>query len=134
MGFDVRRGAAQLTGGGVAAQFPRRPNNGVLNESIPLFFIGRNRIGFWVAREAQGRIGGMFLLRRSALRFANRSSAPAGCATMSLNDCLELDVKNQGNPIAAWLARIVSSLGDLIPKYPPPLAIGRQRLEKGRWR
>jgi hypothetical protein len=114
--------------------FPQRPNSGALNESIPLFFIGRNTLGFWVAREARGRTGGVFLFRRSALRFANINSAPAGCATMFLNERLELDLENQGNPLAAWLVRIAFRLSHLIPKYPPPLAIGRHKLEKGEWR
>jgi hypothetical protein len=115
-------------------KFPRRPNSGVLSESIPLFFIGRNRLGFWVARESQGRTGGIFLFKRSALRFANRNSAPAACATMSLDERLELDLKNQGNPLAAWLVGVAARLSNLIPKYPPPLAIGRARSGKGRWR
>jgi len=122
------------TGDGAAiANFPQRPSSGVLSESIPLFFIGRNTLGFWVAREAEGRAGGVFLLRRSALRFANRSSAPAGCATMFLKERLELDVKNEGNPITAWLVGIASRASNLIPKYPPPIAIGRQKFERGRW-
>ena len=38
---------------GTVAKFPRRPDAGVLSKSIPLFFIGRNRNGFWIAREAE---------------------------------------------------------------------------------
>jgi hypothetical protein len=134
MGFDVRRGGGHVTGSAVVAKFPRRPNSGVLSESIPLFFIGRNKLGLWVAREAQGGAGGVFLFKRSALRFANRNSAPPGCATMSLSERLELDVENQGNPLAAWLIRFVSRLSNLIPKYPPPIALARQNLKKGGWR
>jgi hypothetical protein len=121
------------TNGKPTVAFPQRPNSGALSESIPLFFIGRNTFGFWVAREAQARTGGVFLFRRSALRFANVNSAPAGCATMFLDGRLELDVKNNGNPIAAALVRIASQLSNLIPKYPPALAV-RQKLEKGKWR
>ena len=58
--------AAPLASGSL----PRRPDVRVLNGVIPLFFIGRNKHGFWLAREARGRIGGMFFLRRSAYRFA----------------------------------------------------------------
>jgi hypothetical protein len=65
----------------VPAILPNRPDARVLNRAIPLFFIGRNKHGFWLAREAKGRIGGMFLLRRSALRFAQEASARHGCAT-----------------------------------------------------
>jgi hypothetical protein len=34
---------------------------GAVSDAIPAFFIGRNREGFWVARESRGRIGGLFL-------------------------------------------------------------------------
>jgi hypothetical protein len=122
------------TSGARRTVFPQRPNSGVLSESIPLFFIGRSRFGLWLVREAQGRTGGVFLFKRSALRFANKSSTPASYATMHLNERLELDVENHGNPLAAWLLRIASRLSNLIPKYPPPLAIGRQNFEKGGWR
>jgi hypothetical protein len=114
--------------------FPQRPDGGVLSESIPLFFIGRNTFGFWVAREAEGRSGGVFLFRRSALRFANRNSAPSACATMLLDEPLALDLENRGNPIVGWLVGIASLLRNLIPKYPPPIALGRRKSEKGGWR
>lgn len=135
MSFDARRNGCRVIGESAAVRkFPRRPNGGVLSELIPLFFIGRNGLGFWVAREAQGRTGGVFLFRRSALRFANRNCAPAGCATMALDARLELDVENQGNPIASWLIAIASRLGNLIPKYPPPITTGQRNFEKGKWR
>jgi hypothetical protein len=94
-------------------KLPPRPSAEILSEAIPLFFIGRNEDGFWVARESDGRIGGIFLRKRSALRFANRSAQPAGCAIMLLSERLELDVENKGNPFVAHLApakRIVSQL------------------------
>jgi hypothetical protein len=127
-------GDCRLNADAAITNFPLRPNSGVLSESIPLFFIGRNASGFWVAREAEGRTGGVFLFRRSALHFANRNSAPAGCATMFLNDRLELDVENKGSPLTAWLVGVASRVSNLIPKYPPPMAIWRQKSEKGGWR
>jgi hypothetical protein len=57
---------------GMTAKYPRRPDSGVLSESIPLFFIARNRAGLWVAREAEGHTGGIFLFKRSAVRFAEK--------------------------------------------------------------
>jgi len=99
--FDRRR--PPLASAGAAAKFPRRPDSGILSESIPLFFIGRNKSGFWIAREAEGRTGGIFLFRRSALGFAKTNSAPTGCATMLLAERFELDVENRGNPFVAWL-------------------------------
>lgn len=77
----------------------------VVSASIPAFFIGRNRAGLWVAREAAGRIGGLFLFRSSAVEFARTASAPSRCALVYPAETFELDVKNQGNPLIARLAR-----------------------------
>ena len=65
----------------VTAQF-RPLDPGILDDSIPAFFIGRNKEGFWVARDVDGRIGGIFLLENSALSFARENSRPEGCATI----------------------------------------------------
>ena len=108
------------------AEFPNRPNARTLSESIPLFFIARNHDGFWVAREAEGRIGGIFVSRRSALRFAETNSAAAGCATMVLPQRLELDIPNRGAKITAWLSALVGKLGRLISDHPPASRIRRE--------
>jgi hypothetical protein len=76
---------------------------GVLNASIPAFFIGRAKDGFWVARDAKGQNGGIFLLESSALAFARRHCAPSGCATIFLSERFELDLENQGNPLIVCL-------------------------------
>jgi hypothetical protein len=97
----------------VIAQFqPLDP--GIVNEEIPAFFIGRNMEGFWVARDARGQIGGLFLLETSALSFAKRNSEPAGCATIFPSERFELDLENSGNPIVAplgWLKRLAIGCG-----------------------
>ncbi len=115
-------------------KFPRWPESGVYSGSIPLFFIGRNKSGFWVAREAEGRTGGLFLFKRSALRFAEKNCAPVGCATMFLAERFELDVENQGNPLAAWLDAIRRFTAGIIPDYPPPIAIRPKKYKIGEWR
>lgn len=106
-GRPVRRGICLVVRAPGAARrhttFPRRPDPGVLSESIPLFFIGRNESGLWVARDAEGRKGGIFLFKRSALRFAAKNSGAPGCATMFLSERLELDVDNQGNSLIGWV-------------------------------
>jgi hypothetical protein len=90
----------------VAAQFqPLDP--GIVNEAIPAFFIGRNKEGFWVARDVKGRIGGLFLLKNSALSFARRNSQPGGCATIFLSERFELDLENKGNPLIAQLGLLI---------------------------
>jgi hypothetical protein len=88
-------------------KFPKRPDLTALSETIPLYYIGQNNRGFWVAREAAGLCGGVFLLRRSALRFAQQKSAPAGCATMFLDEPRELDVVNEGNRIVEPLTSVI---------------------------
>jgi hypothetical protein len=90
------------------AQF-RPLDAGIVNETIPAFFIGRNMEGFWVARDAKGRIGGIFLLRESAVSFAKRNSQSTRCATIFPSETIELDLDNKGNPLAAqlgWLKRL----------------------------
>jgi hypothetical protein len=114
---------------GTVAEFPRRPDSGVLSETLPLFFIGRNGRGLWVAREAAGRTGGIFLFKRSAVHFAQRNSAPTGCATMVLAERFELDLANHGNPLVAWLGTVLRGAAGLIPAYPPPIPIGRNKFK-----
>lgn len=115
------------------AKFPRRPDGRVLSGSIPLFFIGRNKNGLWVAREAEGRTGGIFLFKNSALRFARKHSASVGCATMFLAERFELDVENQGNPVVAWFDAVRRMTAGLIPDHPPPIEIRRKNLKKAAW-
>ncbi len=98
-----------------AALRPLDPD--VVSAAIPAFFIGRNGAGLWVAREANGRVGGLFLFKSSAIDFANRQSAPTRCALVFPAETFELDVENRGNPLivlaeGAWrlLARVVKRL------------------------
>jgi hypothetical protein len=89
----------------------------IVNEAIPAFFIGRNKEGFWVARDAKGQIGGIFLLESSALSFARESSRPAGCVTIFPSERFELDLENNGNPLVSYLAgamRLRRRTADLI--------------------
>jgi hypothetical protein len=87
-----------------AVTTPFQPLNAdIVNEAIPAFFVGRNKEGFWLARDVKGRIGGVFLFESSALSFARRHYWPSGCATIFLSERLELDLQNQGNPLIAYL-------------------------------
>jgi hypothetical protein len=103
----MRQEPGELHVQGQIAQMPGRPDRTVLNDSIPLFFIGRDRNGFWVAREAAGRSGGSFTFKRSATRFASKQSAPRGCATMFVEHTIELDVPNQGNRLVELIATAI---------------------------
>ena len=84
-----------------------RPSPRNFRHSIPAFFIGRNKEGFWVARDAKGQIGGIILLENSALSFARRNSWPAGCATIFPSERFELDLENKGNPLVAHLGPLI---------------------------
>jgi hypothetical protein len=83
------------------------PDPGIISDAIPAFYIGRDKCGFWVAREAKGRIGGLFLLKSSALAFAHAQGGQAGCATIFPHQRFELDLENEGNPLAVPLAPFV---------------------------
>jgi hypothetical protein len=96
-------------------QLPTRPDDTVLSDAIPLFFIGRNHNGFWVARESTGRCGGLFLLRRSAARFARRNGLSGGGATMLVDHPIELDLANRGSK----LAELMAALADVVNRRAP---------------
>jgi hypothetical protein len=102
----------------VTAQFQPLDHN-IISESIPAFFIGRNMEGFWVARDVNGQIGGIFLLETSALSFAKRNSRSAACATIYPYGTIELDLENEGNPLVAQLG----SLARLSPRVRQRMAV-----------
>ena len=106
-----------------ATQLPRRPDASVLSEAIPLFYIGRNKSGLWVVREAAGGSGGLFVFKQSAARFARRQSEPDGCAMMFLAEPFELDVDNQGGRFAGLLAaasKVVARRAPLLVSFIGP--------------
>ena len=88
----------------------------IVSPSIPAFFIGRNRAGFWVARESKGRAGGIFLFKSSAMEFARSESAPSRCALIFPIEPFELDIENRGNLLIAWLAPVI---GPLVKRIEP---------------
>jgi hypothetical protein len=92
-----------------AASF-QRPGPDVLNETIPVVFIGRNRNGLWVVRDAEARFGGLFWRERSALAFARANAAPNPCAIVFPQARFELDMQNHGNPLLTPLAAAIRLL------------------------
>jgi hypothetical protein len=88
-----------------------RPGPDVLSRAIPVVFIGRNRAGFWVARDADGKFGGLFWRKGSALRFAKTNAGPTGCAALFPRARFELDLENQGNPLVTGLGAAKLFLG-----------------------
>jgi hypothetical protein len=112
-----------------AIRFPRRPDATVISDAIPLYYIAQNKNGFWLAREAEGRNGGVFLFKSLALRFARRKSAPSGCATMVLSEQLELDVPNQGSRTVAAFAAAIAAVKRRAPAL---VAVIRMAVVAGR--
>jgi hypothetical protein len=80
---------------------------GIVSDTIPAFFIGRNMEGLWIARDAKGQNGGIFLLQNSALTFAKRNSGRRGCATIFPSERFELDLESRGNPPAKPLVSLI---------------------------
>jgi len=120
---------------GATASWPERPAPSVLSKSIPLFFISCDNDGFWIACEADFRIGGIFLSQRSALRFAQRRSKPTGCATMILAETHNLDIENRGNRFVAQLRparRLMMRLASKLATAAGP-AIANVRALGARW-
>lgn len=103
-----------------AAETPfRRPGPEDLSASIPVFFIGRNKDGHWVVRGADGKSGGLFWRKQSAIRFATRSAWPARCATIFPSSTVELDLENRGNPLLSH-----AGFTRLLRKMTPPATAG----------
>jgi len=92
-----------LAAGRLGAVPPAALDAGIVSDAIPAFFIGRNKDGFWVARDARGRIGGIFLLEASAVSFARTQAGPGGCATIFPTEKFELDLENDGNPLIGFV-------------------------------
>jgi hypothetical protein len=58
-----------------------------------------------VARDADAKIGGMFLFEKSALNFANRHTWPVRCAIIYPSEKFELDIENDSNRPPAYFGQ-----------------------------
>ena len=114
---------------------PQRPDPSIVSRAIPLVYVGRNHDGFWVALDADTRIGGLFLFKSGALRFGHRRRAGSLGATMEMAQ-LELPGKNRGNPLVGYLAAAKHAAATLISKlagsFGKPLAAARKALAAAR--
>lgn len=86
-----------------------RPDATSLDADAVLFLIGKNKDGFWVAREEHGCAGGRFFTERGALQFARRWASPLGCTTMRVSEPLELDFKGEGDTFIPLFAALKSA-------------------------
>ena len=88
----------------MAVRFPPLDSD-IVSEAIPAFFIGRNKDGFWVARDAKGKIRGSFPVQELRPVLCKAEQPARGCATIYPSVRFELDLDNKGNPLVAQLAR-----------------------------
>jgi hypothetical protein len=58
----------------------------------PLFLVGKDSHGNWVARDQSGRCGGLFVGRDEALKFARAENGNRPQAIVMVDDVLELDM------------------------------------------
>ena len=103
------------TGPEHATRFPPRPDGTMIREAISLYYIAQNQNGLWLAREAIGKNGGLFFLKRSAMRFAREKSQSASCATMGLPEMLELDIPNESGRLAAVFDSAINAVARRVP-------------------
>ena len=82
---------------------PSVVNASILNDL--LCHIGATATSFWLARDAKGEEHQRHLSAQEfrPLAFVRRASGQAGCATIFPSERFELDVENQGNPLADYL-------------------------------
>jgi hypothetical protein len=84
---------ATMTGGIPACKNEDlEPSMRTKTEKTPLFFIGQNRRGNWVAKMKHGLIGGLFINRAAALKFALFENGNHPEAVVAVPGVLELDM------------------------------------------
>jgi hypothetical protein len=66
----------------------------------PLLFIGKNRRGCWVVRDQSGLLGGLFVSRAEAFRFAMSENGRRPQAIVMVPGFLELDMSGSKRPAA----------------------------------
>jgi hypothetical protein len=95
-------------------EWPQRPDGSILNKTVSLFFVARDKDGFWIARNADFAFGGKFFFRHSALRFAGYYD---GSAIMMLTGVYNLDTRNNGNRYTKRLRPIRRLMRDISSKF-----------------
>lgn len=102
--------------------FVQRPDSKILNDAIPLFAIGRNKAGLWVARDCDGPAGNVFWSKGAAVRFARKTHGSEGCALMFVANGLELDQSSSQtarchNSMKTMIARAVGAIRMQVRKF-----------------
>lgn len=112
----------------------QRPGPEVVSRAIPVVFIGHNRDGVWVARDADGKFGGLFWRKGAALRFAKANAGPAGCAAVFPQARFELDIENGGNRFLGCLGIVTRRLLRPDDRAQLPIRASREGLMRGFFR
>jgi hypothetical protein len=89
----------------------QRPDSTILNDAIPMFAIGRNKDGMWIACDCDESGWGAFWFKRSAVRFAKRTSP--GCALMFVEgeiDCPAIPTTRIGAAIRQKIAKLSATI------------------------
>ncbi len=66
----------------------------------PLLFIGKNRRGHWVVQDQSGLLGGLFISRTEACRFAMFENGGREQAIIMVPGILELDMRSRSKTAA----------------------------------
>jgi hypothetical protein len=81
-----------------------RSNRPVVNGlESPLFLVGKDSHGNWVARDQSGLCGGLFVGRDEALKFARAENGNRPQAIVMVEDVLELDMSATPRVSRNWV-------------------------------
>jgi hypothetical protein len=64
----------------------------------PIFMIGQDSRGHWVARDLSGRRGGLFVNRAEALRYIRSENGNRPHSFVTITGIIELDMTGIQNP------------------------------------
>jgi hypothetical protein len=70
-----------------------------------VILIGRNRHGYWIAREQNGLFGGLFVNRAEAIKYALFENGRHPETIIELSSEMELDIPS-GDPHVASVRRV----------------------------
>lgn len=65
---------------------------------LPLFMIGQDDRGHWVAQDLTGVCGGLFVTREAALRYVRDETRHQPQAVVMVSGVLDLDMARRPNP------------------------------------
>jgi hypothetical protein len=76
---------------------PAKPNEPSAPVRPPLFMIGQDDRGNWVAQDLAGICGGLFVTREAALRYVRNETGHQPQAVVMVSGVLDLDMAGKPN-------------------------------------